>query len=312
VRVALAVLVAVGLAGVLPRGAEACSRIAPPPALEGYPRDGSVDVPTDVIPVFESFRAGTSGGVRPGAVFELRTDAGDTIALTPRERHAGHFELVPASPLAARTRYTLRGLWTATHASLGEPIIDVSLSFTTAEGPLAQPPAPPEATMQHYTAPRGGSSCSPEPRGTCISFTGEELVEFMFDDGLNDPELLRAHPGVHGPYLSRRGFMGNLTGVNQGTSFQCVQLRTRAANGIVSDKVVLCGADAPHYALPGVEVTCGPGGLRYQGRPAAEFPLQGASGCTFGGARSRGSAANIGLVLAALAAVAGLRARRRR
>ena len=311
-RMAIGLLVGSALVAVLSRPVVACTRVPPPPALEGYPREGSTDVPTDVVPVFDSLLAPTSEAVRPGPMFTLKSDAGDSIALAPRRRHQGHFELVPALPLAPRTRYTLRGVWAPKSAPLIGSTLELSLSFTTGEGPLSQPPAPPQAKMQHYTTPQDGNSCAPPSIGTCVS-AGDDFVEYVFEDGLNDPETLRIHPGVHGPYLSRRGMSVNLSGMNQGTNFLCVQLRTRAANGTYSDKVVLCGADAPHYALPAAAgVTCGPEGLRYQGRPATEFPTNGSGSgfCAFGGTRSPGAAGGwVGL--AGLVAL-GLRLARRR
>ena len=248
------VLAALALSA-LPRPAAACQTQAPPPALEGYPRDGSVDVPTDVIPVYDGSRIGSGAAMPPAAVFELKTDAGETIALTTRQPFVWHFELVPASALAPRTRYTLRS----------KPAGDLSLSFTTGDGPLAGPPAGPRATMQHYTSIGGpGTSCDPSYRATCIAHAGDDFVEHVLTNGTMWTQ----------GYLRRDYFWANLTGFDQGTPFDCVQLRTRAANGRLSDPVLLCGKDAPHHALPTANgVKCDASGLSYKGKSAAEFPL---------------------------------------
>jgi hypothetical protein len=295
----------------LPHPAAACLTQTPPPALEGYPRDGSVDVPTDVIPVFDGSRIGSGASMAPAAVFELKTDAGETIALTTQQPFVWHFELVPASALAPRTRYTVRS----------KPAGELSLSFTTGDGPLAGPPAGPRATMQHYTSTGGpGTSCDPSVRATCIAHTGGDFVEYVFTNGTTWTQ----------PYLRQDYFWANLTGFDQGTSLDCVRLRTRAANGRLSDPVLLCGKDALHHALPTASgVKCDASGLTYKGKPAAEFPLypvappprvadggagdgspvptgasttsgSSSSGCSYGGSRG---AAPLGLVLAALVAL---------
>jgi hypothetical protein len=304
--------VVAGLAlAAVPNPAAACLTPTPPPAFDGYPRDGGVDIPTDVIPVFDGQLLGLGRPIPTDVVFELRTEAGETIALTPRQPFVWHFELVPASPLAPHTRYTLRG------KSAGE----LSLSFTTGAGPLVGPVAAPRATMQHYTSAAGyGTSCDPSIRGTCIAHQGDGFVEHVTTNGTMWTQ----------PYLHRGYSWANLTGFEQGAPFDCVQLRTRAANGRFSDPVLLCGKDAPHHELPTANgVTCDASGLSYKGKPAAEFPLypvappprvpdggagdgspvptaasaaaSSSSGCSHGGTRP--SAVPLGLVLAVLVAL---------
>jgi hypothetical protein len=42
-------------------------------------------------------------------------------------------------------------------------------------------------------------------------------------------------------YLQGGPFFDNLSGLDQGTNFECAKLRTRAINGSLSEPVVLCG-----------------------------------------------------------------------
>jgi hypothetical protein len=320
-------LVAVGLLR-LP-DAVACATLAPPPALEGFPKEGSTAVPTNVIPIFDGERARVSSPFT-GAVFELASASGEIIALAPRQSHVWHFELLPASPLLPRTQYTLRGRWRSDRY-LTTPV-ELSLSFTTGDGPLQEAATAPVAFMQHYTLTTAVlSSCDVPPNGTCVAHPTDTFVEhFYLDDLVNDPSIYEGGFGVQGPYLYGQSAWTNLSGIDQGTPYQCVRLRTRAYDGTYSEPVVLCGKDAPHYVVEGsAMLECTPQGLAHDGqlltgapsdRPAgaggadagttAKLAGRQNVGCSMTRMRS-GDGALPGLCLAGALALASRRLRRR-
>src|SRR3954471_2890827 len=149
-----------------PRTAAACSVMLPPPALKGFPEDGAVDVPTDVRPFFDSLAGRLSDPVAQGATFTLTSDGGDSVPVVVRQTYYWTFELLPATELAPRSRYTLEGRWL--NASGGSQIA-LGLAFTTGAGPVAGAPSPPTASMAHYALPPPHSTCDAAPHGTCVS-----------------------------------------------------------------------------------------------------------------------------------------------
>jgi hypothetical protein len=87
-------------------------------------------------------------------------------------------------------------------------------------------------------------------------------------------------------YLYREPFFTNLSGVEQGTSDECVRLRTRAPNGEESEPVELCGADADRHVYAGSndDVACTANGVTFAGAAAAapsgaESSEHGGRGC---------------------------------
>jgi MYXO-CTERM domain-containing protein len=129
------------------------------------------------------------------------------------------------------------------------------------------------------------------------------FVEHLYLDPLNDPALYRSTFGVHGPYLYERGAWTNLSGIDQGTQDNCVELRTRAANGTYSEPIVLCGKDAPHYRLTGSpDLTCTADGLAQDGK----LVTGSAASCSFTSGQS-----GVTPFWLTLAAVLALRRRRR-
>jgi hypothetical protein len=252
-----------------PTPATACSYAAPPAGLEGYPKNGSVGVPTDVVPVFDYLTARVSRAADLGSsAFRLTSDAGVAVAVTTRQSHVWHIEVVPATPLAPLTRYTLAGHW-QTNTTPAQTV-DVALSFTTGEGPSRQA-LPPVASMRHFSLKKASrSSCDSDAHGTCIAHPTESFVEQLYLDQVNDPENRNGIIDTFGPYLVGNHTWGNLSGINQGAPFRCVRLRTRAPNGTFSEPVVLCGADAPTDEFEDSDgLTCGPEGLSLHGKPLA-------------------------------------------
>jgi hypothetical protein len=277
--IAILALGACSLAGV--SAARACSYPGLPAAFEGYPREGSTGVPTDVIPVFDRLRVGVDEEGR-GAVFRLISERGQTIPIRLRLSHIFKFELVPGSRLEPNTRYTFEGRLTVPQRT--PPTLQITLSFTTGSGPLRTTPPPPSARLEHYTLPEAGcvSTCDcPEHQGSCIALpaTGS-FVEFAFSH--NEDFSIADEPfvGHQNRYLRDGVFSTNLTGIAQRTPDRCVRMRTRAENGIYSQPVVLCRENSVSYGVKGdLRIICTPAGLvTTDGRSAAAVASTSAPG----------------------------------
>jgi hypothetical protein len=197
-----------------------------------------------------------STGAAPGS-FTLITEAGVETRVVTRKAHAWAFELVPVEALLPNTTYVLTARWNAPRK-----VVETRLRFSTGDGPLLGVPALPSAMMEHYRIAEGPTtSCSPWATGTCLSFGDPDvLVEYSHIDEFGQVDM---------PYLSRGAAMIDLTGIDQGTNFRCVRLRTRAMNGTYSEPQTLCGADFPLTELSFTnDVRCVSTGLVSPGRPA--------------------------------------------
>ena len=315
-------------------GARACSIPPRPLALSGFPADGATGVPTDVIPIFDVRSARVPDEDGEGAVFHLTSESGEPVAVTFRRSHAWHFELVPSEELAPGTRYTLTGRWKE-DPDTTDPPVELSLSFTTDDGPLREPPQPPAAVMYHFVLP--DATCQvmcdcPLKRGTCVVRADDLPIEYVYS---GSPDF---SPGGHRYLYIQPGMVTNLTGIDQTTSDRCVRLRTRGANGTHSQPLVLCRDDAPTVEVRGdVRLLCTADGLmtnhgQVVGPPPAPLPAPGpvnpaptpavpgvppaagqppatASGCTLTPARPGATALPW---LASLALLAGIRRSRDR
>jgi MYXO-CTERM domain-containing protein len=259
---------------VLSRGerATACSVSYPPPALAGYPTEGKTDVPTDVVPVFAYFEANLSSQAElPRATFELVSDSGATIAATARTTYATHFELVFGEELAPRTGYVL-------HASLqtSDPLVtnELTLSFTTGDGPVTEDPAPPSARIQHYTSFGEVlvSSCGPNANSSCLFFQSPGPFDVVMVDDFGQEQAPH--------YLIYKEWTPNLSGVEQGTNFQCARLRTRAGDGTLSGAVDICHDDGESYPVTGdlTDLVCTESGLTRGGVPIGQAGGTGTGG----------------------------------
>jgi MYXO-CTERM domain-containing protein len=278
-------LLVVGIEALCFSTAEACMTDMPPPALDGFPKDGSTGVPTNVIPILDRQSAWIAEPDAAGAVFELSSESGEAIAVGPRQSHVWHIELVPSAPLAPGTRYTLRGRWLSLRLSTP---VDLSLSFTTGDGPLQTAPPVPIASMQHYTLTKAAlSSCDLPRTGTCVAHPTDTFVEHFYLDLVNDPSAYAGTFGVQGPYLYGQSAWTDLSGIDQQTPYQCVRLRTRAADGTYSEPVVLCGKDAPLYRIEGSAMpTCTAQGLAHEGHLVTASEASPETGCSIANART--------------------------
>lgn len=243
------------------RSAQACSIAAPPPALSGSPSQGDVDVPTDVVPFYELYAAGIDNPQQ--ASFQLKSAAGDAIALRAEQTHVWTFALVPEQPLQPQTAYTLSATVPAS-VNGGETTL-LQLTFTTGNGPVATTPEPPQGSLQHYRFSQPAqSSCSPARSGTCVAITSGFPVEATDVDEFGQ---------ALSSYLYRGPWFTNLSGIDQGTNFTCVRLRTRAPNGAYSTPVDLCGAGAPLLTLSGSEdIACTAAGITNDELPPDPAP----------------------------------------
>lgn len=259
--------------------AGACSLEPLPPALVGYPDEGAIDVPTDVLPIYAVGLAWA--GLREPfelqspfpteglpASFELVDNAG---AITPLfvGGDAGSFvELVPETELTPMTHYVLRSL---ADRSVGDGL---QLSFTTGDGPLTTLPAPPVAALQHYSFEADApTSCSPLSHGTCIYFSAAAPAGVYIEG-----RQFQAGTGyaTSSPLLSRTPFIVNLSGMNQGTHFDCIELRNRAPNGTFSDSITRCRGDGELQDIRGSEaIACTEFGMAQDGQLLSTEPAEG-------------------------------------
>lgn len=298
-RGAVATIVVVMIFVGAARAARACTTLRPPPVLTGIPADGASAVPTDVRPFFDAGAAWLDDDQAQAPAFQLASSSGETVPVTYQRTYSATFELIPASPLAPLTTYTLSGHWTSSISP--DTAIDVHISFTTAAGPLAEPPAPPVASMQHYAMAEPVSTCAPYPHGSCIYFQAGTVLEATYLDGLGQSHFPEVHTG---PFLT------NLSGVDQGTDFQCVSLRTRASNGTLSDPISLCGADSQTLNLSGNgTLACTTQGISYTG---GQIAVSSPAGCALAGEAAPRSWPAAGLLLAAHLFVRAIRSRRNR
>ena len=243
-----------------PATGRACSNPAPPISLVGSPVDGELDVPTDVVPFFDSITARLTG-IDPSAVrFTLTSGSGDVVRATAARSQVWTFAVTPERRLEPNTMYTLKGEW----ATLpdGGPA-EASLVFTTGAGPVAAEPSPPRAHLQHYKfedVPL--TSCSPQKAGTCVSVPARSIVEYAFADG-SKPD---ATAGFDSRYLMTGPFFTNISGIEQGYPFDCVRLRERAANGTYSSPLLLCRPDGAVFTITGNDrIGCTADGLTHDG-----------------------------------------------
>jgi hypothetical protein len=297
---------AVGLA--VPVPANACSIALGPPALRGTPADGAVGVPTDVVPVYDGIAAQVSESSLPAATFVLTDDAGQSTAVTAKQSFVWNFELFPAALLQPLTRYTLYGSWPAMTSIPGQT--ELSLSFTTGDGPSTDVLAAPTASLAHYQLTSMTlNTCAPPHTGSCVAIPADTLARVSYIDSFGQEIAWRAPDGTFQPYLMTGPFFTDLSGINQGTNFECVKLQTRAANGTFSDgATVLCGRDAPTIQLTGSDaIACTPGGITQQGK-LVDGPTPNA-GCSIAGVRSGDEGAAWCLALATTALALGRRRR---
>ena len=265
------------------RAAQACSYAAPPPALKGYPEEGALGVPTDVRLIYEVAGVASTellASVYPGRVadddfpepefapLELVDEAG---VVTPLELTSGGgswlFELAPRAALLPRTHYLLR-----TTESLSEDG-ELRLSFTTGDGPLTTLPEPPSVEIEHYFSESIGDSCSPEPHGSCLRFA-EQAAGFYIEAR----PYLQAEPHFGDVYLARKPWFFDITGVEN--RLDCIEFRTRAPNGALSDPIERCRADGPLYEIAGPSnIACTAGGITQKGQLLSAAP-EDATGAT--------------------------------
>src|SRR5690606_26306189 len=264
---------ALGLSLVGPKDARACTTAQPQAELHGYPTDGEADVPTDVVPFYNSHTARVHDVAK--ASFTLVSSEEEAIAVNAEASYAGHVELVPVEPLQPNTIYRI-------DLSLpsGESVKGVS--FTTGDGPFEGALPSPTAFLQHYqfSPDVEYSTCDPQPTGTCVALgTCLPLESSHLSEG-----------NVRGiyVYLYERPTCTTLSGLEQGTPSECISLRSRAPNRTYSAAVQLCRDDGPLLTVNSAQIACTADGLLVQNaspppREQEELDESEASGDTDGG-----------------------------
>ena len=254
-KLALGVTCAVLLLGALaPRTASACSTRPPLPTLSGYPSDGELEVPTDVVPFYDT--ASLSATNRRITEVKLTSSEGDVLVARTAAAQLRTIELTLGEALQPNTQYTLEATLNAFEDT--DPVETLTLTFTTAAGPVSAPPAPPQGFLRQFQfAVRPKSSCDLGEYGTCVVLSSGFPVEATYIDA----------SGQESPYvfLYREPWITDLTGISS-HSASCVKLRARGANAIYSLPVVFCGADAPTFTIRGSEkIACTSQGLTQDG-----------------------------------------------
>jgi hypothetical protein len=150
--------------------------------------------------------------------------------------------------------------------------VEDTLTFTTGAGVLTEQPQPPDAVLTHFELANDLSSrCGPLKTGTCVSVADDNAwLDYAFID-----EFDQRQP----PESAHGSFYADLSGIEQGTNFKCVSIRTRALNATYSAPVELCGADAPLVKLSKLgdtaRITCTNAGLGWSNATGNEGHARG-------------------------------------
>jgi hypothetical protein len=269
----------------------------------GAPREGDVDVPTDVVPFYDALaaRLNIDDLGASGAEFTMTSSTGDVVRTSYAKSHVWTFDLTPERHLEPHATYTLRGTWNLMGSGAAPTSVEVALVFTTGDGPLAQMPPAPAARLQHYRFQNTArTSCSPSETGTCVSFASGLPVSVGHFIAGQDGGRFNPYD-----YLYQGPFFTDIAGVMQHTPFDCIELQTRAPNAKKSEPTVLCRGDGPLAILTGSEtIACTAQGLTHDGGVVAPPPT-GSSGdagesgasCAIGSGR-RGADARWGALVA--------------
>jgi hypothetical protein len=270
-RAAQFVLAGAGIAAVsAPARVHACSCEARAIA-RSEPDDGAIGVPVDIAPIlggwFDPQTVTFEHEDGSPVAFDLRTGVGLDLC----DRLTG--ELVPATALAANSRYLIR-------ASTPEPEEGGSteISFTTGEEQVVQSPLPAPSVAVSFV--RGNlimDSCTSDVRG-CLTVTGADHAELR---------------------LTRDGREQNWTFVRGTVELntlaeapECIEVRARDAAGRRSAVTTLCGDDVSirdtrESDYEGYELRCENGLIGDGDEEPMESPDAGPDGDTpDGGTRS--------------------------
>jgi hypothetical protein len=255
--------------------------------LEGYPADGAVDVPIDVVPFYSTDAAwlGWDETGLQGGTLTLRDANGTEVPIDIRDPHPSTLTLAPDAELEPNARYSLE----LSAAGPGNEPTSAIVEFETGTARAAAP-EPPSAFLQHYEfLDYQQDSCSMARRGTCLAFAEGLTIVGTYTDADGLPW------STYNDYLWTQPVFVDLTGIEQGTPFDCVELRTRAANGTLSEPTTVCGSDGPYFDLDGkalkrnARAVCTPEGISFKGRlvtdpapaePEAASAEGGGGGCS--------------------------------
>jgi hypothetical protein len=285
-RAVLFSLVVISLVVAHARLAHACTNVES--YYASYPEDRETDVPLDAVPWFMGFV------VSPDAI-RLEDDTGVSVTIDVVLRQAnqglgGAYEIRPAAPLSAMTRYTV--LLAA----------DLSFSFTTGDRVAAAPGSVPNlGAMQRVEAPTAPDlACGLESQ-FCVAASADEMYELRYESETGESRV----------WLGR----GPITALRGDVPFGafCLSLHARAENGALSAPATACSDGALTFAgndpLGGYD--CRDGRLIYDGDYLDETrtPVSGGSGCAVSSPRQAPSP--LVVIASALATLAFARPRRR-
>ncbi len=211
------------------------------PWLRGYPTIANGNaVPIDVIPYYDTAYAKLEPASIPHEFVLRKLYDNSIVPLTEQRRFDHIVELVPQTELEPDTLYHL----TLTIPGVGS----VETGFTTGAARALPPSRPTAAALQNYRTPTAGSSCSPAQTGTCVVLPANQVTigrridasgqageaTYLWSDQIN---------------FSRGSFFTDVVNGDENFDFACLELRTRAENGLLSDPVTRCKADARFFDL---------------------------------------------------------------
>src|SRR5262249_17240662 len=123
---------------------------------------------------------------------------------------------------------------------------------------------PPAASLQNFTV-LGQLGCGPLPAGTCVAFAAQTVVEVTLIDQFGQKFRKELWPRPWFTDLADHG--------PQSLNFRCIELRTRALNGALSEPSSLCREDGPNLVVDwstGGKLECTSDGLEKDGKPVPQ------------------------------------------
>lgn len=223
---------ALGLAVCATQPASACS-YAYPTGYFGAPADGETNVPTDVVLSVSWGNLVRSFGEEALEQLDitLAAEGEEPIGVTVERPYLGYLALAPERELEPNTRYQL---------TLAVPDADpIGMEFTTAEGPLEEAPPAPSATLEAFRmVDYVPSTCNLPAAGSCLAIPDDTWVQVRTLDAQGEPNAVSPTYLVRGAHFARNPNDAN-----------CLELRTRALNGVLSEAAASCFDVAPLYEL---------------------------------------------------------------
>ena len=200
-------------------------------------------MPTDVVPFYQAPTSDLAALTR--AQFTLTSATAETIVARAVETQLFTADLTLEKELEPTTTYTLVAVIDAAASPTGATET-LSLSFTTGAARSERAGGSP-VLLQHYQlAQPPRSLCGPAVAGTCVAVPPGVVVESRL--------VARGSDAGNGVIeLHRDSWFTSFSGIAPGTDFDCLKLRTRAANATYSLPYYVCRSDTGVVPISGSE-----------------------------------------------------------